>query len=386
MAKVLVIFGTRPEAIKLAPVVDCLKARGQGLQTVVCVTAQHRQMLDQVLAIFDIEPDHDLDIMRNDQDLFDITTAALAGLRRVIAEEKPDLVLVQGDTTTAFVSGLAAFYLKIPVAHVEAGLRTRDKHQPFPEEINRHLLSVLADLHFAPTDLARDNLLAEGIDENKVWVTGNTVVDALLKVAAAQETPEKRAAFESYFLEEWDLDLGDRSGPDGRMILVTGHRRESFGKGFENICTALKDIALQRDDVTIVYPVHLNPNVRKPVNSILEGQGNVRLIEPIEYEAFVFLMNRSHLILTDSGGIQEEAPSLDKPVLVMRETTERPEGIEAGAVRLVGTGRDSIVSATLELLDNGSVYGKMSAAANPYGDGQAAGRIVDVLSGMLAGG
>ncbi len=377
MKKILTVFGTRPEAIKMAPVVCQLKNNSK-FRTMVCVTAQHREMLDQVLKIFEISPDYDLDIMKENQDLFDIMTSSLAGLRNVLIQEKPDLVLVQGDTTTAFVAGLAAYYLKIPVGHVEAGLRTYNKYSPFPEEKNRQLLSVLAELHFAPTEWAKSNLIKEGVPENKVWVTGNTVIDALLTIVRSQGSEAGQHSLEKYFEEKWNLKLN--SGTNGyKLILVTGHRRENFGDGFENICFALKGIAEKRKDVRIVYPVHLNPNVRKPVKSILNGCPNVSLIEPVEYERFVFLMNRSYLVLTDSGGVQEEAPSLGKPVLVMRDTTERPEGIKAGTVKLVGTNRDTIIDETLMLLDKPSLYEEMSRAVNPYGDGKTAERIVDVL-------
>ena len=376
MDTVLVVFGTRPEAIKMAPVIKELERRPAHFTTISCVTAQHRRMLDQVLSIFDIRPGYDLDIMRDNQNLFDITAHALTGLREVLEGTAPDVVLVQGDTTTAFVAGLAAYYLRIPVGHIEAGLRTWNKYSPFPEEVNRRLLSVVADYHFAPTEWSRSNLIGEGTDPERIWVTGNTVIDALMMIKERQEAESARTALMENFRDRWGIGF-----PDGRkMVLVTGHRRENFGEGFRNICTALKNIAGERPDVDIIYPVHLNPSVQRPVREILSGVPNVHLIEPVEYEQFIFLMNRSYLILTDSGGVQEEAPSLGKPVLVMREVTERPEGVEAGVVRLVGTDRDKIVTSVSELLDDGAVYRRMAEAVNPYGDGRAASRIADVLA------
>ena len=378
--KVLAVLGTRPEAIKLAPVIKRLKAQKSRFTTVVCATAQHRHMLDQVLSIFKISPDYDLNIMKANQDLFDITQKALKGLKHVLETVQPDIILVQGDTTTAFIAGLAAFYLKIPAGHVEAGLRTYNKHSPFPEEINRHLLSVLADYHFAPTEWSRSNLLKEGIPENRIWVTGNTVIDALMEVARGQGPGARKRFFEESFRKKYNLELSTKNL---KLILVTGHRRENFGEGFENICNALRKIAEQRKDVAVVYPVHLNPNVQRPVKRILGKIRNVHLIEPLGYEEFVFLMNSSFLILTDSGGIQEEAPSLGKPVLVMRNTTERPEGIEAGVVKLVGTGEKDIIDGALELLEDKNAYRKMSRSANPYGDGRASKKITDILFSVL---
>jgi len=373
--KLMLIFGTRPEAIKMAPIISCLKVNNKKLKTIICVTAQHREMLDQVLNIFDIIPDYDLNIMRPAQDLFSITTDTLMGLKSILIKEQPDMVLVQGDTTTAFIAGLAAYYLKIPVGHVEAGLRTSNKYSPFPEEVNRRLLSALTDIHFAPTDWARSNLLKEGVPASKIFVTGNTVVDALLTIKCRQQTDKSK--------KTWNLtDLGKTT--DKKLILVTGHRRENFGESFRNICFALKEIAARRKNVIIVYPVHLNPNVQRPVNEILGKIANINLIEPLEYESFIYLMDRAYLILTDSGGIQEEAPSLGKPVLVMRDTTERPEGIKAGVIKLVGTDKNRIIKNVLELLDNKILYKKMSKAISPYGDGKAAGRIVRVLVKMLS--
>lgn len=378
--KILIVFGTRPEAIKMAPVVKEIGKHPE-FEGVVCVTAQHRQMLDQVLKIFDISPDYDLDIMRPKQDLFDITAYTLTGLKDILKREHPDMVLVQGDTTTAFASGLAAYYLKIPIGHIEAGLRTHNKYSPFPEEINRHLLSTLADLHFSPTEWSKSNLLKEGIASESIWVTGNTVIDALLTVVKGQETGDKQKTLGKYFEEKYNLCLNSKlKTKSSKLILVTGHRRENFGQQFKNICYALKEIAEERKDVTIVYPVHLNPNVQQPVRNILNDLSNIHLIEPLEYEHFVFLMNKSYMILTDSGGIQEEAPSLGKPVLVMRETTERPEGIKEKAVKLVGTNKDTIVEETLEILDNSQRYESMSKGLNPYGDGHASERILKVLS------
>ncbi|MFA5112617.1 MAG: UDP-N-acetylglucosamine 2-epimerase (non-hydrolyzing) [Desulfobaccales bacterium] len=379
--KILVIFGTRPEAIKMAPVVLRLQ-ESASLQVKVAVTAQHRQMLDQVLDIFAIRPDFDLDIMSPDQDLFDITSRALLGLKEVLRQEQPDLVLVHGDTTTTLVAALAAFYLKIPVGHVEAGLRTRDKHRPFPEEINRHLAGVLTDYHFAPTPWARDNLAAEGVAPERIWVTGNTVIDALKIIA--ERVGHEQARWENYFAQEYGLPLAGK-----RLILVTGHRRENFGHGFQNICWALRDVVETFPEVLVVYPVHLNPNVQRPVKEILgpvsNGQdGRLALLPPLEYAPFVYLLSQSYLVLTDSGGIQEEAPALGKPVLVMRDVTERPEGVWAKTVKLVGTDRDRIFQEIKELLDNPDSYQTMAQARNPYGDGQAARRIVKVIEEIFA--
>ncbi len=380
MCKILFVFGTRPEAIKMAPVINKLKEYTAQFTVTVCVTAQHRQMLDQVLSLFAIQPQYDLNIMKENQDLFDVTEKSLKGLKTVFEEVKPHLVLVQGDTTTAFVAGLAAYYLKIPVGHIEAGLRTYNKYSPFPEETNRRLLSVLAEYHFAPTEWSRQNLLKENIPSERIWMTGNTVVDALLGVASGQLSGIRSNNLLEYFKEQWNLDLHNQQT---KLVLVTGHRRENFGAGFKNICLALKTLAEQRKDITIVYPVHLNPNVQEPVKRILSNIENIHLIAPLEYEQFIFLMNKAYLILTDSGGIQEEAPSLGKPVLVMRDTTERPEGINAGVVRLIGTDRDSIVNNTLELLENAVLYKSMSETVNPYGDGLASEKIVSILLSVL---
>lgn len=376
--KVMLVFGTRPEAIKMAPLVKGLQACPD-LQTVVCVTAQHREMLDQVLRLFDIVPEHDLNIMKPGQDLFDITGNILHGLKGVFQQEQPDLVLVHGDTTTTLATSLAAYYSRIAVGHVEAGLRTGNKHAPFPEEMNRKLTGALADIHFAPTPASQANLLREGVAADTIHVTGNTVIDALLAVVDKLRSDQ---ALQAEFAQRFSfLD------PKQRLVLVTGHRRENFGEGFQNICNALADIAAEHADVQVLYPVHLNPNVRQPVNDILAARGlaNVHLIDPVDYLPFVYLMDRSHIIVTDSGGIQEEAPSLGKPVLVMRDTTERPEAVEAGTVKLVGTSRERIVAEARRLLTDEQAYAAMSRAHNPYGDGQAVQRIVAHVQAFVAG-
>jgi len=381
MKKVLVVFGTRPEAIKLLSVIRQLKKYPSKFKTIVCVTGQHRELLDQVLGLFKIKPLYDLNIMTNNQNLFQVTSGVLCGLKGILEKERPDIILVQGDTTTSFVASLAAFYLKIPIGHVEAGLRTYNKYSPFPEEKNRHLTAALADYHFAPTECSRVNLLKENIPEGKIWVTGNTIVDVLLTQLRRQKSPARQRALNQYFKNKWNLTLEgiNRS----KLILVTGHRRENFGEGLKNICLALKEIAKGNPDVIIVYAVHLNPRVRDPVHKILgfniKGAKNIFLIDPLDYDAFVYLMNKSYLILTDSGGIQEEAPGLGKPVLVMRNTTERQEGIEAGIVKLVGTNKEEIVKETKYLLEESKAYRNMSQAKNPYGDGKAAQRIVNIL-------
>lgn len=387
MKKAMLVFGTRPEAIKMAPLVEELKSRPQEFQTVVCVTGQHRQMLDQVLSIFGIEPDYDLDIMQHGQDLYDVTARVLTGMRAVLAHSRPDIVLVHGDTTTSTAAALAAFYARIPVAHVEAGLRTHDVLSPWPEEMNRQLTSRIASLHFSPTPLSRANLIAEGVDEGRITVTGNTVIDALHSVVAKIHShPELEAAL-SNGLREGGYDIGRLDGPR-RMVLVTGHRRENFGEGFINICRAIKTLAERYPNVDFIYPMHLNPNVRFPIRQVFgseaESNPNVFLIEPLEYLSFVHLMEKADIVLTDSGGIQEEAPGLGKPVLVMRSTTERPEALEAGTVRLVGTDFQKIVSSVSELLDDPRAYARMSQAVNPYGDGSASRRIADALQGATA--
>ncbi|KAA0947505.1 UDP-N-acetylglucosamine 2-epimerase (non-hydrolyzing) [Pseudomonas sp. ANT_H14] len=371
--KTLCVFGTRPEAIKMAPLVLALSA-DERFEAKVCVTGQHREMLDQVLDLFGIEPDFDLNIMRHGQDLTDVTTAILQEIRQVFADFKPDVVIVHGDTATTFAASLAAYYQQIPVAHVEAGLRTGNLYSPWPEEANRKLTGTLAALHFAPTETSRNNLLKEGIDASKIFVTGNTIIDALLDVVKRLD--------EDYALKNKAAEPVSFLIPERRVILVTGHRRESFGLGFERICQALREVALSHPDIDIVYPVHLNPNVREPVNRLLSNVSNIYLIEPLDYLPFVYLMSRSYLILTDSGGIQEEAPSLGKPVLVMRDTTERPEAIQAGTVKLVGTDSKTIVDAIKGLLENDDTYCQMSYAYNPYGDGNACGKIINVLLDM----
>lgn len=372
--RVLSIFGTRPEAIKMAPLVSALDQE-PGIDSRVCVTAQHREMLDQVLTLFEIVPHHDLDIMRQNQDLFGVTARALEALRGVLDEENPDLVLVQGDTTTCFAGALAAFYRNIPVGHVEAGLRTGDLRAPFPEEGNRSLVGRLASFHFPPTQKSRENLLAENVPGDRIWVTGNTVIDALLQVR------DKLGDFDAaYWAETLGATLYGMASEEGRqLILITGHRRENFGDGFQNICKAIRDLALGQPDWRFVYPVHLNPNVQKPVNALLDGLANVLLVKPLDYLPFIWMMNRADLILTDSGGIQEEAPTLGKPVLVMREVTERPEAVDAGTVLLVGTDRQKIVETVKAVLLDRARYEEMARAHNPYGDGKAVGRIISVL-------
>lgn len=377
--KIMIVFGTRPEAIKLAPVVKQFELEKDRFDTIVCVSAQHREMLDQVLNLFEINPRYDLDIMTDNQTLSDLTAKVLLGITKVMEQEEPDMVIVQGDTTTTFVTSLSAYYLKIPVAHIEAGLRTNKKYSPFPEEINRHVTSVLADYHFAPTEEAVNNLLKEGIKNETIFLTGNTVIDALLWVIKKQAGNSSRDKWGKFFSKRYKLSFSTSK----RLILVTGHRRENFGEGFENICLALSILAKNNSDIQIIYPVHLNPNVQKPVYSILEGIENIRLIPPLDYEPFVFLMNESYLILTDSGGIQEEAPSLGKPVLVMRDTTERPEGIKAGTSKLIGTNVERIVKETSILLDDERVYKRMAKATNPYGDGKSSKKIVDIISKLL---
>ncbi len=373
MPKILSIFGTRPEAIKMAPVIKELERHPADFTSIICVTAQHREMLDQVLSTFKIRPDYDLDIMESGQDPIQVTCAVLTGLRSVLEATRPDLVLVHGDTTTTMAAALASFYFRTKVGHVEAGLRTRNKFAPYPEEMNRRVTGAVADLHFAPTPGARRNLIEEAIDPKTIHVTGNTVVDALLAaLAMVEQDPRLQDRFAAEF---------SYLSPEKKLILVTGHRRENFGEGFENICRALAQVAANQPEVQILYPVHLNPNVQGPVRKILgnlEG-ANIFLIDPVEYLAFVYLMNRSYMIVTDSGGIQEEAPSLGKPVLVMREVTERPEGVKAGVVKIVGTQAVQIRSSIELLLSDQSEYKKMTSACNPYGDGKAAERIARII-------
>lgn len=368
--QVLSVLGTRPEAIKMAPLVRMLND-SENIQSKLCVTAQHREMLDQVLDLFELQPDYDLDVMAKGQDLYDITGKILLGLRDVLKEFQPDIVLVHGDTSTTFAASLAAYYEKIAIGHVEAGLRTGDIYSPWPEEMNRKLTGSIAQLHFCPTDQSKQNLLNEGINEQNIWITGNTVIDALQLII---ERLEKDAELKNQASQQFDfLDHNKK------LILVTGHRRESFGGGFERICEAIKSISIKYPSCQIVYPVHLNPNVQEPVNRLLTGLDNVYLINPLDYLPFVYLMSRSYLILTDSGGVQEEAPSLGKPVLVMRENTERPEAVEAGTVRLVGTNVQHILNAVSGLLESDVCYQDMARSINPYGDGEACRRINDAI-------
>lgn len=374
MKKVLLVFGTRPEAIKMAPLAIALKALNNEFETKVCVTGQHREMLDQVLSLFELEPDFDLNLMKPGQTLADITSGVLKGLNEVFDTWLPDVILVHGDTATTFAASLAAYYHKVQVGHVEAGLRTGDIYSPWPEEANRQLTSVLTHYHFAPTRNSYDNLIKENIDATNIVITGNTVIDALLTVKEKVETDQEMQA---RFAQQFDFLEASK-----KLILVTGHRRENFGQGFEDICLALANIAQKNPEVQIVYPVHLNPNVQKPVNELLSGIDNIKLIEPQDYLPFVYLMNKSYLILTDSGGIQEEAPSLGKPVLVMRDTTERPEAVSAGTVKLVGTDPVVIEDSVMELLENENLYKKMTEAHNPYGDGTACQQIINFLKNV----
>jgi len=374
--KILVVFGTRPEAIKMAPLVKYFEKESNYFELKVCVTAQHREMLDQVLELFDIEPDYDLNIMKAGQDLYDVTTNVLLGMRNVLSQFKPDVVFVHGDTSTTSSTALAAFYQQIKVAHVEAGLRTGDIYSPWPEEANRQITGVLSNYHFAPTVTSEANLLRENKDPKSIIVTGNTVIDALY---LALEKIKNNDSLKEKIINsiEDEIDSESFNLEDSKFILVTGHRRENHGQGFINICTALKEIALTNPDITIIYPVHLNPNVQKPVKSLLSNVNNIYLINPMQYEAFIYLMDKSYFIITDSGGVQEEAPSLGKPVLVMRDTTERPEALEAGTVKLVGTDSTLIIKEAQELLDNQDAYNLMSKAHNPYGDGKACQKIVN---------
>jgi len=377
--RVMIVFGTRPEAIKMAPVVKQFEKNNENFETVVCVTAQHREMLDQVLNLFEINPQYDLDLMTDNQTLGELTAKVLTGIIGVIGIEKPDIIIIQGDTTTTFTTSLAAYYQRIPVGHIEAGLRTNNKYSPFPEEINRRLSSVLADLHFSPTKEAKENLLNEGIDEKSIFITGNTVIDALISVIGKQHKASSVEHWFSFFKKKFNISFSNQL----KTILVTGHRRESFGEGFQNICNALSLLAKKHNNIQIVYPVHLNPNVQKPVNMILDNIENVHLISPLDYEPFVFLMHQSYLILSDSGGIQEEAPSLGKPVLVMRDTTERPEGIKAGTAKLAGTSTERIVKETEIFLKSTTAYRDMAKAVNPYGDGKASQQIYNIVKSFL---
>lgn len=380
--KVMLIFGTRPEAIKMAPLVKCMQNKPDKFETIVTVTGQHREMLDQVLNLFDIVPNFDLNIMRPGQDLTDVTCRVLSGLRDILSKIKPDIVLVHGDTTTSTAAALAAFYQQIPVGHVEAGLRTHNTLSPWPEEMNRQITGRIASLNFAPTALSRDNLLKENVSDEKITVTGNTVIDALhWVIEQIKKTPELTIQLaEEIKAKGYDVSRLD-NGP--RLLLITGHRRENFGDGFISICNAIKELSERYRDVDFVYPMHLNPNVRRPINSVfgenLKGSNNLFFIEPLDYLPFVYLMEKSYLVMTDSGGIQEEAPGLGKPVLVMRDTTERPEALDAGTVKLVGTDRERIVSEVSKLLDDSNEYNRMSRAINPYGDGNACRRIIDFI-------
>lgn len=377
--KVMLVFGTRPEAIKMAPLVKCFQKDPDKFETCVCVTGQHRQMLDQVLDLFEILPDYDLNIMKPGQDLYDVTARVLTGMRDVLMDAKPDVVLVHGDTTTSMAAALAAFYQQIPVGHVEAGLRTHDIYSPWPEEMNRQITGRVAEYDFCPTALSRSNLLAEGVSEGKIVVTGNTVIDALYWVVDRIKRDASLSAESEHQLKDAGYDT-ERLKGGRRLVLITGHRRENFGDGFISICKAIKSLAEKYPAVDFVYPMHLNPNVRKPIHEVfgecLRGYSNLFFIEPLEYLSFVFLMEKSSIVLTDSGGIQEEAPGLGKPVLVMRDTTERPEALEAGTVKLVGTDYDCIVDSVSALLSDERLYSKMSTATNPYGDGFACQRIV----------
>ena len=379
MKKIMLVFGTRPEAIKMAPLVKAFQAKNDEFETIVCVTGQHREMLDQVLHLFDIKPDFDLNIMKQGQDLYDITSRVLLGMRDVFKVCKPDVLFVHGDTTTSTAAALAGFYQQIPVAHVEAGLRTNAIYSPWPEEMNRQITGRIATYNLSPTQLSRQNLLKENVDENKITVTGNTVIDALHWVTAKIKSDKKLDDNLSLDLKSKGYDTKRLVG-NRRLILITGHRRENFGDGFLHICHAIQDLAKKFPEVDFVYPMHLNPNVRKPIHQVfgedLNNLGNIFFIEPLEYLPFVFLMEKSDIVLTDSGGIQEEAPGLGKPVLVMRNTTERPEAVDAGTVKLVGTDYDAIVDNVSKLLTDRNLYNKMSKATNPYGDGKACERII----------
>lgn len=383
MKKIMLVFGTRPEAIKMAPLVKEFQKHSETFQTIVCVTGQHREMLDQVLHLFDIKPDYDLNIMKQGQDLYDVTSRVLLGMRDVLKEANPDVVLVHGDTTTSTASALAAFYQQIPVGHVEAGLRTHDIYSPWPEEMNRLITGRIATYHFSPTALSKQNLLDEGISEESIIVTGNTVIDALYMVVDKIKSDKQLGKELETLLRESGYDVNRLNGTR-KLVLITGHRRENFGEGFISMCRAIKALTEKYPNVDFVYPMHLNPNVRKPIHEVfgedLSDLDNMFFIEPLEYLSFVYLMEKSTIVLTDSGGIQEEAPGLGKPVLVMRDTTERPEALEAGTVKLVGTDYDKIVNEVSALLDDREYYDKMSKAVNPYGDGLACGLIVKYIN------
>ncbi|WP_314950080.1 non-hydrolyzing UDP-N-acetylglucosamine 2-epimerase [Tannerella forsythia] len=382
MKRVMLVFGTRPEAIKMAPLVQEFRKHPDQYETLVCVTGQHREMLDQVLNIFGIVPNYDLNIMKPGQDLYDVTARILSGMRDILTRTQPDVLLVHGDTTTSMAVALAAFYQQIPVGHVEAGLRTHNIYSPWPEEMNRQITGRIATYHFSPTPLSRENLLREGIDKSRILVTGNTVIDALYAVVNKMKDDVPLQLSLGKELKAAGYDTGRLVTEEGRrLVLITGHRRENFGDGFLHICRAIKMLSEKYPDVDFVYPMHLNPNVRKPIKEIFgeNCQSNLFFIEPLEYLSFVYLMEKSHIVLTDSGGIQEEAPGLGKPVLVMRDTTERPEALEAGTVKLVGTDYDKIVSEVSSLLDDVQYYEKMSQAVNPYGDGKACERIAQYI-------
>ena len=382
MKKIMLVFGTRPEAIKMAPLVKEFQKHPDKFETIVCVTGQHRQMLDQVLEIFDIKPDYDLNIMKQGQDLYDVTARVLTGMRDVLKETQPDVVLVHGDTTTSTAAALAAFYQQIPVGHVEAGLRTHNIYSPWPEEMNRQITDRIATFDFAPTPLSKSNLIAEGVAKGKITVTGNTVIDALYMVVDKIKNNSELDKELEGILKNAGYDV-NRLADGKKLVLITGHRRENFGNGFISMCNAIKALTVKYPDVDFVYPMHLNPNVRKPIHEVfgedLLGLGNMFFIEPLEYLSFVYLMEKANIVLTDSGGIQEEAPGLGKPVLVMRDTTERPEALDAGTVKLVGTNYNKIVNEVSGLLDNQNLYDAMSKAVNPYGDGHACERIVNTL-------
>ena len=382
MKKIMLVFGTRPEAIKMAPLVKEFQKHPENFETIVCVTGQHREMLDQVLHLFDIQPNYDLNIMKQGQDLYDVTARVLVGMRNVLKESQPDIVLVHGDTTTSTAAALAAFYQQIPVGHIEAGLRTHNIYSPWPEEMNRLITGRIATYHFAPTPLSRQNLLKENVSDSAITVTGNTVIDALYWVVDKIKNDSSLEADLRNLLVKAGYDV-NRLQDGKKLVLITGHRRENFGDGFISMCTAIKDLTQKYPEVDFVYPMHLNPNVRKPIHEVfgedLSNLGNIFFIEPLEYLSFVYLMEKSAIVLTDSGGIQEEAPGLGKPVLVMRDTTERPEALEAGTVKLVGTDYDKIVAEVSTLLDNQDYYDTMSKAVNPYGDGLACKRIIEIF-------
>ena len=386
MKKVMLVFGTRPEAIKMCPLVKEFEKYQEAFKTIICVTGQHREMLDQVLTLFEVKPDYDLNIMKQGQDLYDVTARVLTGMREVFKECKPDVVLVHGDTTTSMVGALAAFYAQVPVGHVEAGLRTGNIYSPWPEEMNRRLTGRLATMHFAPTEAARLNLLRENVDPSAITVTGNTVIDALNIVVSKLKGNAELRTSTAALLKERGYDTTRLDDGTRRLVLITGHRRENFGDGFLDICHAIRELAVKYPDVDFVYPMHLNPNVRRPIAQVFpkeDSPANVFFIEPLDYLPFVYMMTRSHIILTDSGGIQEEAPSLGKPVLVMRTVTERPEALEAGTIRLVGTDRAKIVSTASLYLDDDNEYRRHASIANPYGDGKACSRIIEYIDSHL---